>query len=267
MEVLNTPTERDWKVSEHPDGDPDYALEFRDVTFSYLKVRDNVKNISFRLKQGESLGIIGATGSGKSTLLSLLLHFYDIDNGAIYLNGKDIRGFEPTELRRNFGIVMQNDFLFGDTIAENIRFGREVDDEEMWESIEHAQAAEFITQLDERQDHVLTTKGTNVSGGQRQRILLARALSGNPAFLLLDDSSSALDYRTDAALRKALAAHYENAVKVIIAQRVSSVKNCDQIIVMDHGEINGIGTHEELQQNNALYASICDSQMGGALFE
>ena len=267
MEVINSETEKDWLPGSYPPGDDAYAIEFRDVTFSYLKVRDNIKNISFRLKKGESLGLIGATGAGKSTILSLLLRFYDTDKGAIYLNGEDIRNMEPAKLRSLFGIVMQNDFLFGDTVAENIRFGREVSDEEILEAEDSAQASEFIGQLEEENEYRLTSKGTNLSGGQRQRVLLSRALAGAPDFILLDDSSSALDYKTDASLRRALSDRYAHATRIIIAQRISSVMNCDQIIVLDHGAISGCGTHEELLKTNALYSEISNSQMGGALFD
>ena len=267
MEVLNTPTEKNWKIENYPDGNPDYALEFKDVTFSYLKVKDNVEHISFHLKKGETLGIIGATGSGKTTILSLLLHFYHLDEGAIYLNGKDIRSIEPAKLRSQFGIVMQNDFLFADTVAENIRFGRSVPEEDIDEAVTNAQAAEFISQLEDTTQYHLTSKGTNLSGGQRQRILLSRAFANKPPFLLLDDSSSALDYQTDALLRKALNEKYPDTTMIIIAQRVSSLKNCNQILVLDHGKISGIGTHEQLLASNKLYASIADSQMGGALFD
>lgn len=267
MEIINSETEKDYVPGNYPDGDPQYAIEFRDVTFSYLKVKDNLKHISFKLRKGETLGIIGATGAGKSTVLSLLLHFYAVDQGAIYLNGRDIRNFTPQELRKQFGIVMQNDFLFRDSVAENIRFGREVSDEEMLEAEEDAQAAEFISGLQERNDYMLTTKGTNLSGGQRQRVLLSRAFAGRPEFLLLDDSSSALDYQTDASLRRALNEKYPDTTMIIIAQRVSSIKNCDEIIVLDHGAIDGRGSHEELSRENQLYQMIADSQMGGALFD
>ncbi len=267
MEVLNTETEKDWVIKDYPSADPEYAINFDHVTFSYLHVRNNVEDIDFKLKKGETLGLIGATGSGKSTLLSLLLHFYDTDQGAIYLNGEDIRSIEPARLRSQFGIVMQNDFLFADTIGENIAFGREINEEDMHEAIVNAQASEFIDSLEEGTEHKLTTKGTNLSGGQRQRVLLSRAFASKPAFLLLDDSSSALDYKTDASLRKALAEKYPDATMIIIAQRVSAVKDCDQIIVLDHGHINGHGTHEELLESNELYASIAESQMGGALFD
>ena len=242
-------------------------LAIRDVTFSYLKVKNNLKNISFRLKKGETLGIIGATGAGKTTVLSLLLHFYDIDEGAIYLHGRDIRSFAPSELRRQFGVVMQNDFLFRDSLEENVRFGRDVSEEEMLEAEEDAQAAEFIHDLPEENSYQLSVKGANLSGGQRQRVLLSRAFAGKPEFLLLDDSSSALDYKTDAALRKALQEKYPDTTMIIVAQRVSSIKNCDEILVLDHGSISGRGHHEDLIKDNTLYQDIADSQMGGALFD
>ena len=162
---------------------------------------------------------------------------------------------------------MQNDFLFSDTVKENIRFGREVSDEALQDAINNAQAEEFISELSEKEDSALTSKGTNVSGGQRQRILLSRAFAAQPDFLLLDDSSSALDYKTDSLLRKALNEKYPDTTMVIVAQRVSSIKGCDQIIVLDHGVVNGHGTDQQLMKNNALYAAIADSQMGGALFD
>ncbi|MBR2801211.1 MAG: ABC transporter ATP-binding protein [Erysipelotrichaceae bacterium] len=266
-EILQSPTEKEWQRGDYPEGDPQYAIEFRDVSFSYLKVRNNLKHISFRLKPGETLGILGATGAGKTTVLSLLLHFYDLDSGAIYLYGKDIRSLSPQELRSRFGIVMQNDFLFSETIAENIRFGREVSDEDMDEALQNAQASEFVDGLEGRTSYSLTSNGTNVSGGQRQRLLLSRAFASRPEVLLLDDSSSALDYATDARLRKALAEKYPDTTMLIIAQRVSSVRGCNQIILLEDGEISAAGTDEELQKTSELYASICDSQMGGALFD
>ena len=266
-EVLNCETEKDWQPGNFPPSDPQYTIEFKDVTFSYLKVRNNLQHISFKLKKGETLGVLGATGSGKTTLLSLLLHFYELDEGAIYLNGEDIRNIPPQELRSRFGIVMQNDFLFSQTVAENIRFGREVSEETLKKALENAQASEFIEGLEEGTDYLLTSNATNLSGGQRQRLLLTRAFASQPEILLLDDSSSALDYATDARLRKALAENYADTTMIIIAQRVSSVRACDQILLLEDGRIASSGTDEELLENSPLYASICASQMGGALFD
>ncbi len=266
-EVLLCESEKDWLPQNVPDGDPQYTINFDHVHFSYLKVKENVSDITFRLKKGETLGIIGATGSGKSTIMSLLLRFYDVDSGAIYINGKDIRNIPPSEIRRRFGIVMQNDFLFRDTIAENIRFGRDVSDEAMEQAVHTAQASEFIDSLDDKYEYMLTGKGANLSGGQKQRVLLSRAFAADPEFLCLDDSSSALDYATDARLRRALSEAHPDSTLIIIAQRVSSVKNCDQILMLDEGRITASGTHDELLENSPLYASIYESQMGGALFD
>ena len=265
--VLLSESEKDWKAAGVPDGDPAYSIVFDDVSFSYLKVKDNLEHISFRLKKGETLGIIGATGSGKTTIMSLLLRFYDADKGAVYVNGQDVRNIEPSELRKKFGIVMQNDFLFRDTLAENIRFGRDVDIDDMDRAVSTAQAEEFISGLDEGYEYMLTGKGANLSGGQKQRVLLSRALAADPEFLCLDDSSSALDYATDAKLRKALSEAHPDSTLIIIAQRISSVMNCDQIIMLEEGRISAAGTHDELMQKSALYASIYESQMGGALFD
>ena len=263
MEVLNTSTEQHWEKKDYPSSDPSFAIAFEDVSFSYLKVKDNLEHITFHLKPGETLGIIGATGSGKSTILSLLLRFYDTDHGAIYIHGRDIRTMDPSILRRMFGVVMQNDFLFAGSIAENVQFGRSVNDEETEEALSLAEASDFSKDM----YRVLTSKGTNLSGGQRQRVLLSRAFAAKPEFLLLDDSSSALDYKTDARLRKTLGEQFPNTTKIIIAQRVSSLQQCNTIIVLDHGRVSGIGTHEQLLQNNKIYADIAASQMGGALFE
>ena len=162
---------------------------------------------------------------------------------------------------------MQNDFLFSQTVAENIRFGREVSEETLKKALENAQASEFIEGLEEGTDYLLTSNATNLSGGQRQRLLLTRAFASQPEILLLDDSSSALDYATDARLRKALAENYADTTMIIIAQRVSSVRACDQILLLEDGRIASSGTDEELLENSPLYASICASQMGGALFD
>ncbi len=266
-EVLDTETEKDVHIGGYPNKDNKHAIEFDDVTFSYLGVKNNLQHISFTLDQGQSLGIIGAIGSGKTTILSLLLRFYEINSGRIYLNGRDIRNLEFSDLRQQFGTVMQNDTLFRESIKENIVFDREITDEDITKAIHTAQAKEFIEQYEDGIEHMLTGKGSNLSGGQKQRVLLARALASHTPFLLLDDSSSALDYKTDALLRKALEENHQDSTKIIIAERVSSIMNCNKIIVLDKGKIDAIGTHDELLENSSIYASIYASQMGGALYD
>ena len=223
----------------------DRYISFENVTFSYRGKVDNTQNVSFHLPRGGTLGIIGATGSGKTTLLSLLMGFYQVPvgSGTIRIEGRDIRTMTPAELRSRFGVAMQNDFLYANTIEENIRFGRELSHEQVVRAATMAQAHPFISGLSDGYEHRLTVKGTNLSGGQRQRLLISRALAGDPAILVLDDASSALDYKTDAALRGALREDAEArdtaTTTVIVAQRVSSIKHADLILVMDKGGIIG----------------------------
>ena len=248
-------------------GDPSLHVSFENVTFSYLGKRDNLKNVSFSLKKGETLGIIGATGSGKSTILRLLMRFYDADSGMIRINGRDVRSYSQEELTAMFGVVFQNDFLYADSIEENIRFGRELSNEEIIKAAKIAQAHDFISAFPEGYAHSVSTGGTNLSGGQRQRVLISRAIAGNPEILILDDSSSALDYKTDANLRLALSTALPDSTVITVAQRVSSVKNCDLILVIEDGAIIGSGKHEELMANCVEYKEISDSQMGGAFLD
>ena len=262
-EVLDIPV--DMEITQKLTVPGEDYLVFDHVTFSYNGARDNVRDISFSVKEGGTLGIIGATGSGKTTLLALLLRFYDVNSGAIRIGGKDIRAMEDGELREKFGVALQNDFIYEDTIAENIRIGRDIPMEDIRRAAEHAQALEFIDALEDGFDHMLTTKGTNVSGGQRQRILISRALAGHPEILLLDDSSSALDYKTDANLRRTLREHCtDTRATILVAQRISAVMHCDHILVIDEGEIVAAGTHEELLDCCEIYREIADSQLGGA---
>lgn len=242
-------------------------IEFNNVSFSYNGKKPICKNIDFKLKKGDSLGIIGATGSGKSTLIKLLLRFYDVSSGSILINGQDIRSIDKEKLYSMFGTAMQNDFLYADTIYENIRFGRNLTREEILSASKIAQAHDFIEDFSEGYNHELSQKGTNISGGQKQRILIARALAAKPDILILDDSSSALDYKTEAALRKALYENMLDTTVITVAQRVSAVKDCSLILVLDKGEIIGRGTHNELLACCPEYKEISDSQMGGALFE
>lgn len=247
---------------------PDGAhIAFESVSFSYFGKKNNVENINFSLEKGSHLGIIGSTGSGKSTIVKLLLRFYDADSGTVRINGRDIRSYERQELTEMFGVALQNDFLYADTIMENIKFGRDITDEAVYRAAGIAQAHEFITAMEEGYERHLSSKGTNVSGGQKQRILIARAIASRPEILILDDSSSALDYKTDAQLRQALKESLTDSTVITVAQRVSSVKDCDLIMVIDEGRITGMGKHEQLLKDCPEYKQISDSQMGGALID
>ena len=248
-------------------GDSSYHISFENVNFSYLGKKDNLKNVSFKVKRGDRLGIIGATGSGKSTLLRLLMRFYDADTGAVRINGKDVRSYTREKLTSMFGVVFQNDFLYADTIEENIRFGRELSSEEIYEAARLSQAHDFISSFADGYSHEVSAGGTNLSGGQRQRVLISRAVATRPEILILDDSSSALDYKTDANLRRALSEALSDSTVITVAQRVSSVKSCDLILVIEDGEIIGAGTHEQLMESCEEYKEISDSQMGGAFLE
>ncbi len=238
-------------------------ITFDHVTFSYNKKETNLENINFSLEKGKSLGIIGSTGSGKTTIIQLLMRFYDVDNGSIRIDGNDIRSFDVKDLRKMFGVVFQNDTIFTDTIYENINFGRDLSEEEIMKAAEVAQAKEFILKEPEGIQTMLTPKGTNISGGQKQRLLIARALANHPDILILDDSSSALDYKTDATLRKDLKEHFQTTTNIIVAQRISSIMNCDSILVIEEGKMIGYGTHEELLNSVSVYQEIYHSQMGG----
>lgn len=247
------------------DGHEGY-ITFEHVDFSYNKNKNNLTDISFRLPRGGSLGIIGATGAGKSTVVALLMRLYDVDAGSVRIGGRDVRTIPTDELHSMFGAAMQNDFLYADTVRENVMFGRSLPESRLREAATMAQA-DFIDKFDDGWDHMLTTKGTNLSGGQKQRLLITRALAGAPDILILDDSSSALDYKTDAALRRAIAECEREMTMIVVAQRVSSVMNSDLIIVLDEGRIIGMGDHESLMRDCAVYREISESQMGGAFLE
>jgi len=260
-EVLSSPIEEDGdsKLFPHPHAP---HIEFKNVTFSYGGVQPSVENISFTLDRGQTLGILGPTGAGKSTLIRLLLRFYDVDEGAVLLNGHDVRSLPLQQLRSGVGAVFQSDTLFRGTVEENIRLGREISMEEITDALSRAQAEAFVTEKGGAQSEV-HTHGSNFSGGQQQRLLLARALAGTPDILLLDDATSALDFKTEAAFRKALREKSENITTVIIAQRISAVMHCDRILVMDEGQCVGLGTHEELMKSCDLYREIAALQIGG----
>ena len=259
-EILAMP--EDLPRQDAPAQSTENHVEFRNVRFSYNKTTNNVQDITFSLRHGETLGIIGPTGSGKSTLLKLLLRQYDPDGGEILLDGRPLASLTPTELYSRVGVVFQNDFLMADSIRENIRFGRDVAEEAMLSAVDCAQAG-FVHQKDGGMDFMLNVKGRNLSGGQQQRVLIARSLAADPRLLLLDDCSSALDFRTDRALRHALRERHGEATTILIAQRVSAVMAADHILVMDQGRIIAQGKHDDLLHSCPMYRQLCQLQLGG----
>lgn len=260
-ELLAEDTEARLTDGEISEADARYRIKFENVSFSYLKVKNNIENISFALREGESLGIIGGTGSGKTTVVSLLLRFYKPDSGRIMINGRDIQSIPAAELYSQIGVALQSDFLMADTIRENIAFGRALSDEDITFAAENAMASDFIAERDGGINAQLNVKGANVSGGQKQRILISRALAGKPSILILDDSSGGLDYRTDARLRQSLAENYSESTRVVVAQRVSSIKNCTYIMVLDDGGVIGFGDHGALMESCPEYKHIAETQM------
>ena len=222
----------------------------------------SLDDIDFSMKKGGTLGIIGATGCGKTTIINLLMRFYDADEGAVFIDGKDVRTYDKDALHRMFGVVFQNDVIFADSLKENIAFGRDVSPEQMDAAAADARARDFIREYEDTYEHRAVVRGANLSGGQRQRVLIARALAAAPDILILDDSSSALDYKTDAALRKAIREHHADTTTIIVAQRISSIMSLDDIIVLEEGRIIGHGTHEELMENCPMYQEIHRVQMG-----
>jgi ATP-binding cassette subfamily B protein len=224
-------------------------------------VGTNVENLSFKLQHGQTLGILGATGSGKSTVLNLLMRLYDVDSGAVLLDGMDVRTIPNEDLRKKFGVVFQNDFLTEGTISGNIRFFRDLPDEALQRAAVNAQAS-FIPEKEGGMEAEVVVRGNNLSGGQKQRLLIARALAANPEILVLDDASSALDYATDASLRRALREQYRNTTTVVVAQRISSLRHADLILVLDDGQVIGMGRHEELLDTCEEYRIIAQTQMG-----
>jgi ATP-binding cassette subfamily B protein len=238
-------------------------IEFQDVTFSYPGAEEPaLSNISFSARPGQVTAIIGGTGAGKSTLVSLIPRFYDIDSGHILVDSVDIREMSQEYLRAKIGFVPQKAVLFSGTIAQNIRYGKEdATDEEIRHAADVAQASEFIVDMNEGFDSVIAQGGTNVSGGQKQRLSIARALVRKPEIYVFDDSFSAVDFKTDAKLRAALRPEIQDATALIVAQRVSTVMDADQIIVLEDGRIAGIGTHRELMRSSEVYREIVSSQL------
>lgn len=240
----------------------DNIIEFKNVSFSYNKNTNRaLNNVSFRIRKGQTIGIIGSTGSGKSTLVNLAQRFYDVDEGSIFISGTDVKDYRREEIQSKIGIVPQKAVLFTGTIAENIKWGLEnATDEQIRKAAKIAQAEEYIEKMPHKYDTNISQGGVNLSGGQKQRLTIARALVKNPEILILDDSSSALDYATDSALRRDIKKYTEDMTVIVIAQRVASIRNSDLIIVLDDGELVGMGTNEELLQNCEVYKEINDSQ-------
>lgn len=258
-EVLEA--EEDLKVSiQQGSRNAEDHIAFHHVSFSYTK-EPCIIDLDFGIKKGQSLGIIGSTGSGKTTLINLLMRFYDVTEGVITIEGQDIRSMDKHALRKRFGVVFQNDVLFSDRIYENISLGRDISRDRVLEAVEHAQADTFVEELERQLDFRLAIKGSNLSGGQKQRLLVARALAGKPEILILDDSSSALDYKTDSLLRKAIRENYGETTTIVIAQRISSVMKLDHVLVLEDGRMTGYGTHEELLYTCEVYKEIYQSQM------
>ena len=238
-----------------------YGAESKtDADFAGGKREKALEGISFTLKRGESLGIIGPTGCGKTTVINLLMRFYDPEQGSITIDGRDVRSYEKDELRLKFGVVFQNDMVFNDTVGNNIDFGRGLPKEAIDRAAEDAEAMEYIEALDGGMDYMAAIKGANLSGGQKQRLLVARALAADPEILVLDDSSSALDYRTDAKMRRAIREHHAGSTLIMIAQRVTSIMGMDHIMVMDNGTCIGYGTHDELMNSCPAYKEIFEMQ-------
>lgn len=252
-------------VTGSGDVNADEEICFEHVTFSYLKEGEaNIRDLSFTIKKGETLGIIGEIGSGKSTIINLMMRMYDTDSGQVRISGRDVRSYQPEELKAKFGVVFQNDTIFEDTIAGNVTLGREMTPEQIQEALLYARASEFVEGRTEKESDALNIRGANLSGGQKQRVLIARALAAKPDILILDDSSSALDYRTDAELRKGIKEHFKETTLVIVAQRVSSIRNADHILVLEDGQPIGYGTHEQLMESCEVYSEISRTQAGEA---
>ena len=252
-------TNPDNAIKEVKDG----SIKFDNVSFSYVKdkKKECLKNINLDIKSGETIGIIGGTGSGKSSLVNLIPRLYDVTEGKLIVGGEDVRKYDLEDLRNQVACVLQKNVLFSGTIAENIRWGNEnASNDEVKRVCKLAQADDFVMQFPDGYNTYIEEGGTNVSGGQKQRLCIARALLKHPKILILDDSTSAVDTKTDSLIQTAFQTEIPDTTKIIIAQRISSIENCDKIIVMDNGHIDGIGTHEELLKNNNIYKEVFESQ-------
>lgn len=265
FEVLELPVAMKDGIKDIVENQSKPHIAFDHVSFSYLQKEKNINDISFQLYKGQTLGIIGATGSGKTTIINLLMRFYDVDQGSIKIYGEDIRNLKQNQLRERIGVVFQNDLIFADSIFGNIQFNRKhITSKDIELATEVAQA-NFIYEKEDAHAYQMSQKGMNLSGGQKQRVLIARAIAGKPDLIILDDASSALDYRTDMKLRKAISEKHRQASKIIIAQRISSIKDADLILLIDEGRLIAKGTHETLLQNSNMYRQIASYQLGGDL--
>jgi ATP-binding cassette subfamily B protein len=262
-EVLDT----DLSITDPNDAQPSLKNEglitFKDVSYHYPKASENVlNNISFTARPGETTAIIGSTGSGKSTLINLIPRFYDVTDGAIEIDGIDIRKMTQADLRANIGYVPQKGMLFSGNIVSNIAYGKDdASTDEIMKALEVAQAKNFVSEMEDGIETAIAQGGGNVSGGQKQRLSIARALVKKAPIYIFDDSFSALDFKTDAALRSALDAYTDNTTVLIVAQRISTIMDAEQIIVLDKGRIVGIGTHDALMKNCETYQEIAKSQL------
>ena len=246
---------------------PDGSISFEHVNFAYNTTSEEpvLKDINIDIKSGETIGIIGGTGSAKSSLVNLISRLYDVTEGVVKVGGVDVKEYDMTALRDQVSVVLQKNVLFSGTILDNLRWGdKNATKEDCIRACKMACADEFIERMPDGYDTFIEQGGSNVSGGQRQRLCIARALLKKPKILILDDSTSAVDTATDAKIRKAFAEEIPGTTKLIIAQRIASVQDCDRIIVMDDGQVSGFGTHEELLENNTIYREVYESQTGGA---
>ncbi|RGH75284.1 ABC transporter ATP-binding protein [Ruminococcus sp. AM31-15AC] len=269
-ERINEVLERDVNIKEGSvsEGREQGTVEFKNVSFRYPHAsEDELSNISFKINKGQTLAIIGATGSGKTTLISLIPRFYDATEGEVLVDGVNVKNYKFDTLYDKLGYVTQKAVLFAGSIRENVFFGESAapeTDEELKNAIELSQAEEFVDKLPDGAEHMISQMGRNVSGGQKQRLSIARALSRKPEILVFDDSFSALDYKTDAKLREGLNEKLKDTTKIIVAQRISTIRHADKIIVLDRGEAVGMGTHEELMKNCDVYKEIALSQLSAA---